>query len=364
MTANQQGRPRTSRLVAASVVTAAALLGLLTVAPATGGAAPPSAASAAAPGATTTTTTVPASPSAGCAQAAPARPGTTLQLLKAGGEAGGYVRELPSSYNGRVPMPVVVDLHGYDVSAADQVRLTQLGYYGNRDGFITITPQVASSVPMWQDGFKSKDVAFVGGVLSNLDSTLCVDRNRVFITGYSNGAILASVIACVDASQVAAIAPVAGIVNPAHCRPSRPVPVVAFHGTADQFVSYNGGLGPDASKLPLPQGVTETLSQLLGSNTPSSNGGPSIPTITAAWAKRDGCARKASSHSVASGVTLISYSCPGGNAVELYRVTGGGHTWPGSILGAKSSKALGYTTLAVSADKIMWSFFTAHPLRD
>jgi polyhydroxybutyrate depolymerase len=61
-------------------------------------------------------------------------------------------------------------------------------------------------------------------------------------------------------------------------------------------------------------------------------------------------------------VTLISYSCPNGSSVELYRVRGGGHTWPGSALSA-GAKQLGVTTMAINASKIIWNFFSAHPLR-
>ncbi len=136
-------------------------------------------------------------------------------------------------------MPVVMELHGYDVSAIDMALITQLGPYGNRNGFITITPQITRSIPYWQTSSNGKDVAFLRGVLARVTSTLCVDLNRVYVTGYSNGAIMASVLACVDAGQVAAIAPVSGVANPPRCNPSRPVPVVAFHGTADPLVSLH-----------------------------------------------------------------------------------------------------------------------------
>jgi polyhydroxybutyrate depolymerase len=314
------------------------------------------------PPTTTTSMPVPASNSSGCQEARQPKPGTTIQYMKAGGDSGGYIRQLPSSYTGRTPLPVVVDLHGYDVSAADMLTVTQLGTYGNRDGFITITPQVARRIPYWQTGFKSKDLAFLRGVLTNVTSSLCVDQNRVFVTGYSNGAIMASVLACADATQVAAIAPVSGVANPAHCNASRPVPVVAFHGTSDPLVSYTGGLGALAYKLPLPPGTKGTISQLLGNNVPQSTSGPSIPKITAAWAKRDDCASTSTTRVVAKNVALISYACPKGNSVDLYRIRGGGHTWPGSVLDSKS-KEVGTTTMAINADKIMWNFFSAHPLR-
>jgi polyhydroxybutyrate depolymerase len=65
---------------------------------------------------------------------------------------------------------------------------------------------------------------------------------------------------------------------------------------------------------------------------------------------------------VAKNVALISYVCPNGATVSLYRIGGGGHTWPGSVLDSKSD-TLGATTLAISADKIIWNFFESHPLR-
>jgi polyhydroxybutyrate depolymerase len=49
--------------------------------------------------------------------------------------------------------------------------------------------------------------------------------------------------------------------------------------------------------------------------------------------------------------------------VELYRVNGGGHAWPGSAASASLASVVGYTTTAISADQIMWAFFAAHPLR-
>lgn len=327
---------------------------------------PPASVSAATPTTTpptsTTSSLVPAGNSSGCLAVRLPKPGTTLQYMTAGGDSGGYIQELPARYTGRAPMPVVVDLHGYGVSAADMLKITKLGTYGNRDGFITITPQVARRLPYWTTGFKSKDIAFLRGVITRVESTLCVDQNRLFVTGYSNGAVMASVLACVDAGRVAAIAPVSGIANPAGCKPSRPVPVVAFHGTADPLLPYTGGLSAEAYKLPLPAGAKGNISRLLGSNVPQSTKGPSIPKTTAAWAARDGCAATSTTRAFAKNVALISYACPNGATVSLYRIRGGGHTWPGSVLDSKTD-TLGATTMAISADKIIWSFFESHPLR-
>jgi polyhydroxybutyrate depolymerase len=220
---------------------------------------------------------------------------------------------------------------------------------------------VAGAVPMWQTGLHSADMAFIGALLDRVEATLCVDRARVYVTGLSDGAFMTSAVACVYAGRVAAVAPVAGIQVPAGCHPSRPVPVVAFHGTADPFVPYDGGLGPAALALPAPDGSHRTLGQVLGPHA-AQRTGPSGPAVTARWARRNGCAAAPTTRS-APGVARIAYRCPSGADVVLYRISGGGHAWPGSALSRSVASVVGFTTMAVSADEVIWRFFAAHPLR-
>jgi polyhydroxybutyrate depolymerase len=304
---------------------------------------------------------VAARPSAGCSLAHPVSPGTSDLLLSAGGDAGAFVSEIPTSYSGHTPMPVIVDLHGYAEPASLQVTISALGHYGESHGFITITPQVAYALPRWNTTLGGMDMAFIGGLFKTIDSTLCVDRNRLFVTGYSNGAFMTSSIACQYAGQVAAVATVAGLENPTGCHPARRIPVLNFHGTADPYVAYTGGPGPAGLKLPAPAGVTN-VNQALGTGSVQV-GGPSVPALTAIWARRDGCASTPHDTKVASDVTLISYSCPTNINVELYRITGGGHAWPGSVASKAIESAIGHVTYSISADQIMWKFFQAHPLR-
>jgi polyhydroxybutyrate depolymerase len=310
-------------------------------------------------GASVSAATVPARPSAGCTAGTPVAPGTASLLLVAGGDDGAYVREVPSSYTGHKPMPVIIDLHGLGEPATLQVTISGLGSYGQHHGFITITPQVVGSEPLWDTTLGSKDLAFIGGLIQTIDSTLCADRNRIFVTGYSNGAFLTSSIACQFAGEVAAVAPVAGIENPPGCHPSRPVPVVAFHGTADQFVDYTGGPGPAGLKLVTGNG---SLGTAMGDAIPEP-GSPSIPANTAAWARRNDCASKSHQRRVTRDVTLIAYTCPHNATVELYRISGGGHSWPGSVGSKAIASVIGKVTYTISANAIMWRFFQAHPLR-
>jgi len=304
--------------------------------------------------------TVGADPSAGCRSTAPAASGEATVPLTAGGRTGTYVQQLPTTYNGRSPMPVVFDFHGYSEPASLQVTLSALGTYGEAHGFITITPAVTEPIPLWEATIGSQDMAFVGGVLDSVERTLCVDQDRLYATGYSNGAFLASAIACQYAGRIAAVAPVAGIQDIAGCKPSRPVPVVTFHGTADPYVHFDGTPSKTAAALPAPTGHGGTLGQ---SDAQALKKAPSIPQDAADWARRNGCRSASSRTKVADDVTLIRYRCPPLAQVELYVVKGGGHAWPGSQGSAALQAAVGRTTFSITADAIMWRFFAAHPLR-
>ena len=126
-------------------------------------------------------------------------------------------------------------------------------------------------------------------------------------------------------------------------------PVIAFHGTADPFVPYKGGIGPAAKKLPAPNG-----SGAIGSNLSSKvdqgiqQNDLSIPEEEARWAARNGCSKSPKTSTVASGVTLVAYSCPHNATVELYRENGDGHIWAGSEAMVAIASTVGKTTFAIS----------------
>ena len=303
---------------------------------------------------TTTTTAVPVQASAGCGSDVAA--GESKVMLTSSGVERMYIRHVPT---GEDAMPLVVDLHGYSEGAEIHTKLSALGPYGDEHGFITISPQGTGNPVRWDTGLESKDVAFIGDLLDEAERTLCVDTNRVYVTGLSNGAFMTSTLACVYADRFAAAAPVAGIRDPKGCEPSRKVPILAIHGTADTFVAYDGGLGEGALDLPAPDGSGRTLRDIGAADQPP---GPSIPEITAAWAKRDGCKTEPIEVPLTDDVDRLTYPCPKGMQVELYRVDEGGHSWPGSPLGPAIEKVVGKTTTTISANAVLWAFFQDHPL--
>lgn len=303
---------------------------------------------------------VAAKPSPGCNAPAVA-PGAQRVDTTSGGAPRWYVRHVPSTYDGKKPNPLVVDLHGHLEGAELHETNSRLGAFGDAHGFVTITPQGSGNVvPGWEVEPASADVRFIGDLLDEAGRTLCIDDHRIFVTGYSGGAFLASRLACVYANRIAAIAPVAALRDPAGCKPARPMPVVTFAGTGDQFVAFTGGLGPQAQVTPANDGTGRMLGDTSGGKEVARSA--SMPKILAAWAKRNRCTAKPTEANIASDVTLVRYACPKRADVQLYRITGGGHTWPGSEFSRQVESVLGPTTFSINANDVMWQFFAAHPL--
>ena len=291
--------------------------------------------------------------------AATSSAGVTLPF-SAAGETGLYIEQVPPGHR-KHPWPLVFDLHGYLEPAALQASISALGPFGATHGFATITPQVTEGVQHWQVTATSADLSFLSDLITHVEATLCADEARIYFTGYSNGAWMTSRVACALSTKVAAVAPVAGVQDYPDCHPRRPVPVVAFHGTADPYVNYEGGPGPKLYGLPAPNGPGNLVEAAAKDpDVPTALPAP-IPVQVAGWARRNGCGRNPTRRAIGADVTLIAYPCPAHATVELYRVTGGGHTWPGSAVSASLASATGYTTFTISADTIMWN--TSRPTR-
>lgn len=307
-----------------------------------------------------------AGPSKGCSASTTVAPGQEKVTTTSGGTERWYLRHVPASYDARKPTPVVLDLHGYSEGAQVHALMSDLGNFGEDKGFITITPQGTGAVARWDTALDSPDLKYIGDLLDEVDRTLCVDKNRVFVTGLSNGAFLTSAVACKYSDRIAAAAPVAGIRDIPGCKFSRPVPVVAFHGTADTFVAYDGGYGSSVANLPAPDGSGRKIGDTSTTAPTTAPSGadkpPTIEEITADWAKRNGCTTKPTEQKVTADVTRITFPCPKDATTELYRVEGGGHSWPGSSFSKQVASVVGRTTDSISANAVMWKFFQEHPL--
>jgi polyhydroxybutyrate depolymerase len=212
-------------------------------------------------------------------------------------------------------------------------------------------------VSLWNSTLGSADVTWFGALLDSLDTTLCVDTNRVYVTGMSNGSMMTSVVACTFADRIAAVAPVSGVRSPSACAPKQHIPLLTFHGTADPYLAYTGGLGPKVAGLPSPdgKGTLGTGAIVTGDDAAS------VPDMVASWAKRNGCEGDPTDTKLKADVKVTSWHCPADGTTELYTIIGGGHTWPGSAFDAKLPDVMGHTTSSVDATAVMWEFFSDHP---
>ncbi|MFG2174872.1 alpha/beta hydrolase family esterase [Streptomyces niveus] len=311
---------RTRALLRTTVAAAGLALVGSALAPVTAGAAAPKPAGASA---------------TGCRQPAPQQPGSSqLRTLASGGLSRTYQLHLPADYTPRHDWPVVLAFHGRGNTGVGTEEFSGLsnlpaivaypnGVIGTGDG----DRQAWQGAPYAAAGVD--DVAFTGDLIDELNRTLCVDKRRVYATGKSNGAGFTGLLACRMADRIAAIAPVAGAFYPEtgeNCRPSRPVPVIDFHGTGDVTIPYEG----DAER-----------------------GLPAIPDWTAGWAERNDCRARPRTRTIEPDITITRRTgCDHGAEVHHVAITGGGHTWPG----ADSYSGGGYVTETIEAHEVMWQF--------
>ncbi len=245
-----------------------------------------------------------------------------------------YRIHVPASYRPDQAVPLVLNFSGFGETALEQELLSGMSRQSDLSGFIVVYPEARGQPPAWFVGPGPKgdeDVAFVGDLIRQVESEYHIDANRIYATGISNGGGMVNQLGCRLADTFAAIAPVSGAyVFWNICRPSRPVAVVAFHGTADRIVPYDG----EGRVL------------------------PPIRDWAAAWAARDSCDEvPRESFRNGSAVAETWDNCQGGAAVTLYTIQGFGHMWPGV------ARASGFDagTSDVNATQVIWQFFAAHP---
>lgn len=262
-----------------------------------------------------------------------------------------YRLYVPSVYDGAEAVPLVYNLHGYGSNANQQEFYGDFRSIADTANFILVLPdgtEDASGTAFW-NAFGSPtetvdDVGFLSALIDTLAIDYNIDLNRVYSTGMSNGGFMSYHLACNLGSRIAAIASVTGaMIDPSllACNPEHPTPVMQIHGTADPTVPYNGSTGV--------LGAVESAEYWVGFNncnpTPTETAVPDIDMT-------DDCT---TDHFVYSGGDA-------GSTVELYRVNGGAHTWPGA--NPFFTATLGVTSQDFSASVEIWRFFSQYRLNE
>jgi len=266
--------------------------------------------------------------------------GTRTIAIPSGVSVDIYVPPLHAD-NQRVPL--VVLLHGSRGEGLEALRNSGLMASADQHGFIIAMPNggikldkgfawnipgvptTAGTIPGEAD---RDDVAYITAVMDEMIRTGLADPSRVYVTGISGGGRMASWLGCVASPRIAAIAPVVGLragnpsrndpkrPDPATCRPTRPMPVIAFAGDSDLVNPLAGG--------------------------GSSYWQYSMDAAESRWAALNGCSSTATVVHVSNQIDESSYTgCREGADVVARITKGGRHRW-------------------LADNEVMWNFLASH----
>lgn len=279
---------------------------------------------------------------------------TEDRTIEHGGKPRTYRLHVPAGFTKGKPVALVIVLHGFGANGKITEVLTGLTPLADKHGFAVVYPDGLLSVwRFWEADrpaarpklarVRADDVGFVEELIDQLIKEGVADRRRVYVTGISNGAYMTHRLGCDLGDKIAAIAPVAGtMAKPMSesLKPTRPMPVVYFHGTEDKIVGIGG------ADLFSKQAISL-----------------SADDVVAWWAKHNGCADEPQVEKLPDkaedGTTVERKMYAAGKSgapVIFYEIHGGGHAWPGGNL--QPEALLGKTTRDINASEIIWEFFS------
>jgi polyhydroxybutyrate depolymerase len=204
--------------------------------------------------------------------------GNTSMTVQVGAVTRSYVLHVPASYDGSQPVPLVLDFHGVGGTGEEESTSSPYPAVTDPEGVIMAFPDglAGPAGTAWNMGpccvEDVDDVGFARALVTQIERTACIDRNRVYAVGVLTGGGMVYALACNAADVFAAVAPAAFDLlqeTVDDCRPARPITEISFRGTAVSRVPYAGG----ASSLVVGMPIT-----FLGAE-----------ASFARWAQIDGC---------------------------------------------------------------------------
>ncbi len=260
-----------------------------------------------------------------------------------------YILYIPANYTPEKEVPLLFNFHGYTSNANEQMFYGDFRSIADTAGFIIVHPQGENlagadtrhwNVGGWTLGSTIDDVGFTEALLTKISTAYTIDLQRVYSTGMSNGGYMSFLLACQLSDKIAAIASVTGSMTPQiydACNPQHPTPILQIHGTNDGVVPYGGA-----------------------------NWTRSIDDVIAYWVDFNNASSTFTSQDFAnnsdtdgSTVERQTYEVGASNVlVEHFKVTGGGHTWPGTFLNGFG------TNQDINASLEIWNFLAQYKLNE
>lgn len=259
------------------------------------------------------------------------------------------ILHLPNESAKQPPLPLVVVLHGGGQNAQLGRYITRMNETADKHGFAVLYPdgrgRYKKVLLTWNGGDccgystgrHVNDSAFIADLIDAQLATGRFDPRRVYVAGFSNGAMLAHKFACEHASKVAAIACIGGSMTGREREPGEPVSVLMIHGTADKHVPYHGGVGKLA-KWGYPVNRQ------------------SVVYAKAFWVGANGCTDRTCTTDKRVRNERFSRG-KGGSEVQLLTIDRGLHSWPG---GRRVAHYGDKPFAGMNASEECWSFFSRH----
>jgi polyhydroxybutyrate depolymerase len=281
-------------------------------------------------------------PTPPCTDKPATTPGDSRHTLVSRNQTRSYVQYVPENYDRTQPTPLILSLHGI-ISDGEQMR-DYTGWNADADehNFIVVYPEALFPpslfvfFPLPEDVEDPvDDVTYITDLLSALRHTFCIDDARVYLSGFSAGGAMSLYLACALPQEFAAVGVMSAVYieefnEPTWCARDVPMPLIAFHGTDDSIVPYNGGDGFGWQFVP-------------------------FETWTVQWALGNGCNDTPVLLDTTDNVRSVYY---GGCHAEViaYTLEGGGHAWAGG------EPPRGIDPIPEpNATELMWAFFVHHP---
>lgn len=258
-----------------------------------------------------------------------------------------YVVHLPAGYQADKSWPLVLAFHSRYSSAKLQAKHSELNEAADRHGFVVVYPQAthgdfnAGSSASQDDSHKIDELDYVRKMLAKLKAAYSIDTTRVYAVGIGNGGSLCYQIGREMSGEIAAICSVGGDMCEAGSHPSRPVPILHIHGSADPLVPFQGDGDRNKTQNQTHRPIDEVLAQ---------------------WRAWNHCMDVADETKEEEYFSYRHYSAakemPGAE-VALYKIKNGGHCWPGGSA-LLPPAIFGEQVDAFNANDVIWKFFVAH----
>ncbi len=159
-----------------------------------------------------------------------------LEYLQVGSKTRSMIVYAPAN----IPQnrPLLINMHGLNQDAAYQQAQAQWKPIADAEKFVVVYPNAINK--SW-DINGTTDIDFILAIIERMSSRYGIDRNRVYLSGFSMGGMMTYYAATKIADKIAAFGPVSGyLMGGPNTNSSRPIPIIHVHGTSDNVVPYSG----------------------------------------------------------------------------------------------------------------------------